>query len=234
MAAGENALTTYLICHGAWSAGWAWKKVRPLLRAAGHEVFTPTYTGLGERAHLAHPLIDLETHIQDVLGLIACEALDAFVLVGHSYGGMVATGVADRVPEKVRHLVYLDAFVPEDGQSLADLVGAAPTAPPVEGWLIPPNPTPADTTAEDLAWITPRRRHQPARCFSQPIRLSGATRTLPRSYIHCTRKEGPDVFRQFADRFRDDLAWRFQAMDASHSPNVTAPEALAGVLLAVP
>src|SRR5919205_384080 len=103
--------------------GWAWKKTRPLLSAAGHEVFTPSYTGLGERAHLAHPLVDLETHIQDILAVIDCEDLRDFILIGHSYGGMVATGVADRVPERVRHLVYVDAFVPADGQSLNDLGG---------------------------------------------------------------------------------------------------------------
>ena len=103
-------MATYLICHGAWSAGWAWKKMRPLLQAAGHEVFIPTYTGLGERAHLAHPLVDLETHIQDVLGVAEYEGLQDVILVGHSYGGMVATGVADRAPGLVRQLVYLDAW----------------------------------------------------------------------------------------------------------------------------
>ncbi|WP_424136345.1 alpha/beta hydrolase [Roseomonas chloroacetimidivorans] len=223
-------MATYLICHGAWSAAWAWKKVRPLLRAAGHEVLTPTYTGLGERAHLAHPMVDLETHIQDILAVIDCEDLRDFILVGHSYGGMVATGVADRLPDRVRHLVYVDAFVPNDGQSLNDLTGRKPET--VEGWLMPPNPSPPDTSPEDMAWITPRRRYQPARCFSQKLRLSLAAPSFPRSYIHCTRKNGPDNFRQFADRFRDDPAWHFHAMDASHSPNVTAPEALAALLLA--
>ncbi|MBX9698765.1 MAG: alpha/beta fold hydrolase [Acetobacteraceae bacterium] len=187
---------------------------------------------LGERAHLAHPLVDLETHIQDMLAVIACEDLRDILLVGHSYGGMVATGVADRVPERIRHLLYLDAFVPGDGQSLDDLVARAPVASPVEGWLIPPNPSPPDTAPEDLAWITPRRRHQPARCFSQKLRLRGiGAPPFPRSYVHCTRKEGVDVFAQFADRYRGDPAWRFHAMDASHSPNVSAPEALAALLL---
>ncbi len=225
-------MATYLICHGAWSAGWAWKKVRPLLQAAGHEVFTPTYTGLGERAHLAHPLVDLETHIQDVLAVLDCEALADVILVGHSYGGMVATGVADRVPHLVRHLVYLDAFVPTDGQSLADLVASAAPAAPVEGWLLPPNPSAPDTAPADLAWIAPRRRHQPVRCFTQKLRLSGAVPGFPRSYIHCTKKVEYDNFRQFADRFRADPGWRLHSLDASHSPNVTAPEALAPLLLA--
>ena len=111
-------MATFLICHGAWSAGWAWKKVRPLLQAAGHEVFTPTYTGLGERAHHASPAVDLEIHIKDVLAVIEFEDLRDCILVGHSYGGMVATGVADQVPARVRHLIYLDAFVPGNGQSL--------------------------------------------------------------------------------------------------------------------
>ena len=118
-------MATFLICHGAWSAGWAWKKVRPLLRAAGHEVFTPTYTGLGERAHQSSRAVTLDTHIADVLGVIDCEDLKDIVLVGHSYGGMVATGVADRVPERIAKLVYLDAFVPGSGQSLNDLLPRA-------------------------------------------------------------------------------------------------------------
>ena len=116
-------MSVYVICHGAWSGGWAWKKMRPLLWAAGHEVMTSTYTGLGERAHLAHPMVDLETHIQDVRAVIEYEGCQDVILVGHSYGGMVATGVADRHPDLVRHLVYLDAFVPSNGQSLNDLTG---------------------------------------------------------------------------------------------------------------
>jgi pimeloyl-ACP methyl ester carboxylesterase len=224
-------MATYLICHGAWSGGWSWRKIRVLLRQAGHEVFIPTYTGLGERAHLAHPMVDLETHIQDVLGVIEYEELTDVILVGHSYGGMVATGVADRVPAHMRHLVYLDAFVPADGQSLNDLTGQERSS--VEGWLIPPNPPAPDTAQADLAWTMPRRRHQPARCFSQQLRIANPNPSFARSYIHCTKKAGPDVFRQFADRFRADPGWRFQELDASHSPNVTEAEALAARLLAI-
>jgi pimeloyl-ACP methyl ester carboxylesterase len=149
-------MATYLICHGAWSGGWSWTKMRAPLYAAGHRVFTPTYTGLGERAHLAHPMVDLDTHIQDVLAVVEYEDLSDFILVGHSYGGMVATGVADRIPEKVRHLVYLDAFVPADGQSLDDLTGQVRVG--VESWLLAPNPPSPDTPTADLAWILPRWR----------------------------------------------------------------------------
>jgi pimeloyl-ACP methyl ester carboxylesterase len=222
-------MATFLICHGAWSAGWAWKKVRPLLRAAGHEVFTPTYTGLGERAHHASPAVDLETHIKDVLGVIEFEDLRNCILVGHSYGGMVATGVADRVPERIRHLIYLDAFVPGNGQSLLDMRGPAPrtdTAPPDEDWLVPPNPPPPDTCAVDLAWLAPRRRPQPVKTFSQSLHLRNPTPTFPRSYIYCTMKASDDVFLQFSRRFKFDPAWRYFEIAASHSPNVTAPEAL--------
>jgi pimeloyl-ACP methyl ester carboxylesterase len=114
-------VTVFVVAHGAWSAAWAWKKMRPLLRAAGHELWTPTYTGLGERVHLANPTVKLDTHIADVVGMLEMEDLRDVVLIAHSYGGMVATGVADRARERIAQLVYLDAFVPQDGQSLFDL-----------------------------------------------------------------------------------------------------------------
>src|SRR6266850_89280 len=134
---------TVLVCHGAWSAGWAWKKMHPLMRSAGHRLVTPSYTGLGERVHLANRSIDLETHIEDMLNVIKYEDLRDIVLVGHSYGGMVATGVADRARDKVRQLIYVDAFVPTDGQSLMDL--NQPVRQRIQefsnagGWQVPPN-----------------------------------------------------------------------------------------------
>src|SRR3977135_3971889 len=149
---------TFLVCHGAWSAGWAWKKMHPLMAARGYRLVTPTYTGLGEREHLATPSGDLETHIQDILNVIKYEDLRDIVLIGHSYGGMVATGVADRARERVAQLIYLDAFVPDDGQSLLDFLSESerqrivPTGKIGEGWRVPPNPTPPDTPQADLAW----------------------------------------------------------------------------------
>src|SRR5450755_4070332 len=118
---------TFLVCHGAWGGGWSWKKMRPLMAGAGHRLVTPTYTGLGEREHLANPSIDLETHIQDILNVIRYEDLRDIVLIGHSYGGMVATGVADQARDRVAQLVYIDAFVPGDSQSLLDLNEVART-----------------------------------------------------------------------------------------------------------
>ena len=224
-------MATFLICHGAWSAGWAWKKMRPLLRAAGHEVFTPSYTGLGERAHLAHPLVDLETHIQDVMAVIEAEALSDIVLVGHSYGGMVATGVADRAGVRIREVVYLDAFVPADGQSMNDLTGTTPAA--IEGWLVPPMPSAPDTAPIDLAWTKTRRRHHPVQCFVQKLQLRNGKRAMRRSYIYCAKKGPGDVFVQFAARFKVDPAWKYYEMDASHSPNITAPDELAALLMRI-
>jgi pimeloyl-ACP methyl ester carboxylesterase len=228
-------MTTFLICHGAWSAGWAWKKVRPLLRSAGHDVITPSYTGSGERAHLTGPQVDLSLHIQDVLGVIEYEDLSDFILVGHSYGGMVVTGVADRVPERVRQLVYLDAFVPRNGESLSDLVpaGAAAVPPLVEGWLVPPNPSPPDTSEADLAWISSRRRHQPVRTFIEKLQIQTETPAMPRTYIYCAAKAGGDPFLQFAERLKNDPAWSYVERDWTHSPNVTQPEALAQLLLEI-
>ena len=138
-----NSHRTFLVCHGAWSAGWAWKKMHPLMQAAAHRLVTPTCTGLGERVHLTNPSIDLETHIEDVLNVMKYEDLRDIVLLGHSYGGMVATGVADRARDRVSQLIYLDAFVPEDGQSLLDL--NEPARQRIQelaktGWRVPPSP----------------------------------------------------------------------------------------------
>jgi pimeloyl-ACP methyl ester carboxylesterase len=233
-------MATILVAHGAWSAGWAWKKMHPLLTARGHRLVTPTYTGLGERAHLAQRAIDLEAHIRDLLALIEFEDLSDIVLVGHSYGGMVATGLADRVPQRIAQRVYLDAFVPRDGQALFDLISpearAAMRKAVAEqggGWRIPPNPVPEDTSEADRAWILPRRVMQPLATFEQPLQLSGAADHLPRSYIYCLRPMPGDVFAQFAERARSEPGWRLYEIDATHSPHVTAPEALADLLSAI-
>jgi pimeloyl-ACP methyl ester carboxylesterase len=230
-------MATFVVAHGAWSAGWAWKKMRPRLRDRGHELFTPTYTGLGERAHLVSKDVDLETHIQDIRGVLAMEDLRDVILIGHSYGGMVATAVADRDADRIARLVYLDAFVPRDGQSCIDLhprdvverVGAAVRSEG-NGWLVPPNPPPPDTPPEDLAWITPRRMMQPLKTVDQAIRLTGAVERLPRTYIYALRARPGDIFRQFAEHARSERAWQYLEIDASHNPHITAPDVLAALL----
>lgn len=191
--------------------------------------------GLGERAHLASRSIDLDTHIQDILNVIAFEDLSDVVLLGHSYGGMVATGVADRARERVTQLIYLDAFVPRDGQSLFDLNegGREPmrrAAAGGDGYRIPPNPPPPDTPQADLDWLNARRVPMPIKCFEARLKLAHGDATVPRSYIYCTRIPPGDVFGQFARRTKSEDGWRYVELDASHAPNVTAPEALMAVL----
>src|SRR5260370_10154001 len=152
-------MATIVLAHGAWSAAWAWKKMRPLFRAAGHEFFSPTYTGLGERAHLSNQEIDLTIHINDVAAVLEIEDLKDVTLIGHSYGGMVATGVADKARRRIARGGYLDAFAPKDGQRLLDLVGPQASedmrgkatgerggrrGPPI---ALPPRPAPQDGTS---------------------------------------------------------------------------------------
>lgn len=225
-------MATFLVAHGSWAAGWAWKKMRPLMVAAGHELFTPTQTGVGERAHLAHPGIDLETHIRDLLAVIEFEDLRDIILIGHSYGGMVATGVADRARDKIKRLIYLDAFAPEDGKSANDYLAVSPEAMSriaIDGWKVPPNPPPPDTSPEDVAWVTLRRVPQPLACYEQKLVFKNGPLSLPRTYIYMRRHLPGDPFRQFMERARKE-GWPVYEMDASHSPHVTAPAALMQIL----
>ena len=231
----SSADKTLLVCHGAWSGGWSWKKMFPHAVAAGYRLVVPTYTGLGEREHLAHPAIDLETHVQDILSVVKFEDLNDIVLLGHSYGGMVATGVADRIPERITQLSYLDAFVPRDGQSLLDLnEPARPTmealAKSGDSWRVPPNPTSPDTAEADLEWLSKRRVPMPLKCFQMKLKLQHGEPAIPRSYIYATRIPPADTFGQFARRAKNEPGWRYFEIDASHSPNVTAPDALMKVL----
>ncbi len=222
-----------VVAHGAWSAGWAWKKMRPLTAALGHRLWTPTYTGLGERAHLAAPEVNLDTHIADVAGVLDMEDLTDVVLVGHSYGGMVATGVADRAAGRLQRVIYLDAFVPADGESLAMLAGQEARhmrAMAEDGWRLPPRPVPADTPPEDREWISERRMSHPVECFCQPIVLTGAGAHLPRHYIYALKKDDRDSFGRFHAMAKSTRGWTSHEIDASHNPHITTPDALAEML----
>ncbi|CAN7210905.1 alpha/beta hydrolase [Phenylobacterium sp. LjRoot225] len=224
----QSGTTTYLVCHGGWSAGWVWKKMRPLLhRPPTSALYTPTYTGVGERAHLATPEVGLETHIRDVLGVIEAEELTDITLIAHSYGGMVATGVADRARDRVRRLIYLDAFVPEDGRSQFDLISrkTGPDTP----WLVPPRPIPPDTSEADARWLNAHRSPQPLASFTTPLHLSGKE-LPPRAYIRCTRLPPDDPQKSSALKAKAN-GWPYVEIDTSHNPHVTAPELLASTLL---
>ncbi len=223
-------MATIVLAHGAWSAAWAWKKMRPLFREAGHDFFSPTYTGLGERAHLAHHEIDLSTHINDVTAVLEFEDLHDVTLLGHSYGGMVATGVVDKARDRIARVVYIDAFAPQEGQSLFDLVGErsaaymrAKATSEGAGWRIPPTPMPPDTAPEDVDWAMPRRRPQPIKTFEQKLRLASQDAPPPRAYIYAKRVGAGDTFRQFAERAASEPGWTLHEMDTSHNPHITCP-----------
>ena len=233
-------METFVIVHGAWSGAHAWRRVRPELRAAGHEVFTPALTGLGERAHLASPDIDLDTHIQDVVNVLEYEDLDEVVLIGHSYGGVVITGVAEHTAPRLAQLVYLDAEVPEDGQSEYDLTPPDERATYEEsaatrgdGWRIPP-PVPEslpDDLDPDIRWTLSRMVPQPVRTFTQPVRLTGAASTVSRTYIFCTEGKGEQPPPAYVERARSEPGWRFRELAAGHAAHVTAPGDLVQLLL---
>lgn len=225
-------MALFVVAHGAWGAGWTWKKMHPLMGARGHQLVTPTCTGLGERAHLARPDIDLETHIADIMGVLEIEDLSGVNLIGHSYGGMVATGVADRARERIKQLIYLDAFAPNDGDSLRDLLPPAlrdQREASADGWRIPPRAMPPDTAPEDVAWCTPRRLPQPAKTFEQKLRLHNGALRLPRHYIYCKRHPPDDRFRPFYERAKRE-GWGTHEIDASHNPHITCPEVLTELL----
>jgi pimeloyl-ACP methyl ester carboxylesterase len=231
------AIGTYVLVHGAWHGGWCWAKVARLLRDAGHEVYTPTLTGLGERAHLARPEVDLETHIQDVVAMLEAEELRQVTLVGHSYGGMVISGVAARTTGRIAQLVYLDAFVPEAGKSLLDYVGhfaAAMREAAVahgEGWKLPSFPPErfGVTSQRDTEWLNKHLVPQPLRTFEQPLAVAGGDK-LKRTYVYCS-KPATGTFDQFAERLRDDRKWTFHDVKTGHDAMVTAPGEIAKILM---
>ncbi|MEU5991477.1 alpha/beta fold hydrolase [Spirillospora sp. NPDC047418] len=224
-------MTTYVLVHGAWHGGWCWRDVAARLREAGHDVHTPTLTGLGERAHLAGPEIGLRTHADDLLGRLEYEDLRDVVLVAHSYGGLVAREAADRMPERVARITMVDAWAGRDGESLDDLAPAFFrdwVASVTADGLVPPGPAAAVgvTEPDQVAWLEPRLTPHPRRTFSDPARLSGAVDAIPCRAVLCT-PGGPMPFARIAD----DHGWPPTILDAGHDAMVTAPHALADVLL---
>jgi pimeloyl-ACP methyl ester carboxylesterase len=231
-------MAIYVLVHGAWHGGWCWRRVTPLLRAAGHEVYTPTLTGLGERSHLAHRDIDLHTHVQDVVNVLEFEALRNVILVGHSYGGMVITGVAECVAQRLQHVVYLDAFVPRDGQALIDL------APPqfrdafrqqaqAGGGLLPPFPVEqyGVFAKADMEWVGPKLVPHPFKTLTTPLaRTTPEAQALPKTYVYCNNPAmGP--FAQFVEQVQKEPGWRYRELATGHDAMVTMPRELARLLL---
>jgi pimeloyl-ACP methyl ester carboxylesterase len=226
-------MATFVVAHGAWSAGWAWKKMHPLMAARGHRFITPTYTGLGERSHLASADVDLNTHITDIVNVLQWEDLKDVHLVGHSYGGMVATGVADHARPRIAKLIYVDAFAPRDGESAFDIMPAATRAQRANGadvgGFIPPNPLPPDSSPEDVAWSAPRRMPHSLKAFAQKISLKREF-DGPRHYILCPKHSPDQRFRPFYDRAKAENWAGAYELDSSHNPHVTVPAELADLL----
>jgi pimeloyl-ACP methyl ester carboxylesterase len=222
-------MATYVLVHGAWGGSYGWRLVRPLLQQAGHAVFTPSLTGQGERAHLATPEVNLSTHIQDVYNAIWYEDLTDIILVGHSYGGMVVTGVADRMPNRIKHLVYLDAFLPANAQSLFDL-GGGPRNRQSSDWRIPPLPTnqPADP------WNAERRAAQSRATLEEKVKLTMPLeeRLFSLTYIVATGRPDPSpVFDNTAEHLRSDPRWTVREISGGHGMIRTNPEGLVRLFL---
>ena len=229
-------MATYVLIHGAWHGGWCWNIVARALRRAGHEVYAPSLTGLGERKHLARREIDLETHIEDVVSLMEMHDLQDVILLGHSYGGMVVTGAADR-SSRVKSLVYLDAFVPQNGKCLLDYAvpertawmreegerSGSVTPPPMSLWGL--------TKPEHLAFVGPREVRHPYGTMVQPIRLLNGDKLarMPKTYIYCSAP-ATGSFDQFAAKYRNDPAWRFHELKTGHDAMLLMPDAVIEIL----
>ncbi len=236
-------MATYVLIHGGGHGGWCYQRVARFLRSSGHEVYTPTMTGLGERAHLLDARVDLRRHIEDVAAVLHFEDLSEVILVGHSYGGMVITGVADRVAERVGRLVYLDAATPVNGQSLHDVAGPVieavrPFGEVVDGMELVLLPSPdagllyGVTDPADLAWMAERLTPHPWRCFTQPLELTdeAALRAIPQYHIVCTSTLATRDPELMARARAEGRLWD---IDTGHDLMITEPEKVAEALLEV-
>lgn len=236
-------MATYVLVHGGGHGGWCYQRVARILRGRGHDVYTPTMTGLGERSHLLRPGIDLDLHINDIVAVLHYEDLHDIILVGHSYGGMVITGAADRAAERVGKLVYLDAANPGNGQSLVDVAGPVilatrPAGEVVEGVELVLLPAPGAaafygvTDPADIAWMEERLTGHPWKCFEQPLTLTNedALWAIPQYHVVCTST--------LATRDPELMATARQAgrlwdIDTGHDLMITEPRKVADALLEI-
>jgi pimeloyl-ACP methyl ester carboxylesterase len=223
---GRGKPTTFLLVHGAWHGGWCWDQVSARLTALGHVVIAPTLTGLCERSHLLSPSVNLSTHIADIAGEIRFKDLSDIVLCGHSYGGMVITGVAERYAERIASIVYLDAFLPRDGQSLDDITGRA-SQPGV-------NPTRAASAFMDpvnAAWANARLTPQPVETFREKLKVTGAVeRIRKRTFVQATIGETP-FFAATFERAKASAGWKTVQVNSRHDVMVDQPDQMTRILL---
>lgn len=227
-------MATFVLVHGSFHGGWCWKKVAHLLCQSGHEVCTPTLTGLGERSHLATPQTGLEIHIQDILQTLQVDDLHAVILVGHSYAGLVMAGVAEQIPDRLARLIFLDAFIPQDGKSAFDLMPGIEAAwtqmARSQGavWRVPPM-SPEElgiTDPAEAAWVGSRLTAMPLLTHQQKIHLtSSLAKKLPRIYILCTQFGFQAIGREARS-----LGWDYFELESGHDAMFTIPDELAHTL----
>lgn len=230
---------TFALVHGAWHGGWDWRRVADRLRARGHIVFTPTLTGLGERAHLLHPRIDVSLHIADVLNVIKYEQLNDIVLVGHSYGGCVISGVAEAIAGAIRSIVFLDAFIPNNGDATVDLVQPA-VQEVIQAALergettVPVRDAAAFLVNEkDRAWVDLLARPQPIGTMTEKLRLTGARERIPKkAYIRASGYPNVSFEKAYA-RAKANPTWRTYEVPCGHNVMVDEPDRLTEILLEV-
>jgi len=231
-------MTSIVLVHGAWGGSYGFRLLRPLLTAAGHDVFSPSLTGIGERSHLSGEHVDLSLHIKDLTNTIFYEDLDDILLLGFSYGGMVVTGALDHIGDKVQHLVYLDALLPADGQSAASFLGAAGEAllsRADDDWKVPPIPRELDTP-EATAWSNERRSPQPRGTLVEPVQLSKPLEEwdFTRTYIKASADPGEaddSAFWTTARALESSPAWNYHEVATNHMVPSMRPQELAAILL---
>jgi pimeloyl-ACP methyl ester carboxylesterase len=230
---------TFVLVHGAWHGGWCWQRVAEPLRRGGHVVFTPTLTGLGERSHLLRAGIDLTTHVTDIVNVMKWEGLSDVVLCGHSYGGMVISGAAEQMAPAIRSIVFLDAFVPQNGEAVQDLTGPAvqdiARATLQRGDLaMPPRSAEAFGVNEaDRPWVDRLCVGQPIGTFTEKMALTGARDRIARkSYIRAASYANPGFDRALAAA-KSDRSWRTYEVPSGHDVMVDMPERLVEILLQV-
>jgi pimeloyl-ACP methyl ester carboxylesterase len=230
-------MSTFVLVHGGFHGGWCYSRVAERLRAQGHEVYTPTLSGVGERAHLAAQPINLSTHIQDIVATIQVADLNDIILCGHSYGGMVITGVAGQVGERIRTLFYLDASVPEDGQCLLDLRSPESALALIEaagetGTLVAPlSAAHFQVNADDVEWVDRLSTPHPVGCFIQKLRFTGKEALVTRrTYVYAERFASPVAHAVYA-RVKELPGWKAVAIDCGHDLMIDDPDKLTILLL---
>jgi pimeloyl-ACP methyl ester carboxylesterase len=230
-------MSKFVLVHGAWQGGYVYARVARLLREAGHDVYTPTLTGLGERSHLVNHAINLDTHIQDVVNVFKYDDITDAILCGHSYGGMVITAVANQISERIRSLFYIDAFAPTDGQSLNDIAGSETTLAVLDqantnGGMIPPIPAAAFNVNEaDAAWLDSLSVPQPLATFVQGVRAGVDSSPVAKRTFVFAAANGGDWFVSTHQRLKDHPEWQVHEIACGHNIMLDRPKELASLLL---